>query len=129
MSINPGSHIPIYRQIADRIRRQIAAGVYRVGEGLPSPRALAMELVVNPNTVQRAYEYLEREGVVVSRKGVGLFVAKKGVASAKQASRREAAALLSHAIRAARAADLSNAEIRAMFGKAMLAAKSSRSET
>ena len=63
MRIDPGSHVPIYLQIADEIRAAVAAGVYRPGEVLPSLRAMAIDVHVNPNTVQRAYDELEREGL------------------------------------------------------------------
>ena len=75
MLIDPKSSTPIFRQIADQLRQTIDANVYRPGEMLPSLRAMAVEICVNPNTVQRAYEALEREGVVETRRGVGIFVA------------------------------------------------------
>jgi GntR family transcriptional regulator len=56
VKIDPGSHIPIYLQIADGLRAAVAAGVYRPGQALPSLRALAIDARVNPNTVQRAYD-------------------------------------------------------------------------
>ena len=64
MTIDPHSHLPIYLQIADEIRAAVAAGIYRPGEALPSLRAMAVEIHVNPNTVQRAYDELEREGLI-----------------------------------------------------------------
>ena len=73
MKIDPRSHVPIYLQIADGIRAAVAAGLYLPGEALPSLRNLAIEVQVNPNTVQRAYDELEREGLVYSRRGKGLF--------------------------------------------------------
>ena len=78
MQIDPSSHVPIYLQIADDIRAAVAAGVYRPGEVLPSLRAMAIEVHVNPNTVQRAYDELEREGLIYSQRGRGLFVAEQG---------------------------------------------------
>jgi GntR family transcriptional regulator len=75
MLIDPKSSTPIFRQIADQLRQAIDANVYRPGEMLPSLRAMAVEICVNPNTVQRAYDALEREGVVETRRGVGIFVA------------------------------------------------------
>ena len=60
------------------IRAAVAAGVYRPGEVLPSLRAMATEVHVNPNTVQRAYDELEREGLIYSQRGRGLFVAERG---------------------------------------------------
>lgn len=75
MLIDPKSPIPIFRQIADQLRQSIDAGVFKAGEMLPSLRAMAVDIKVNPNTVQRAYEALEREGVVETRRGIGIFVA------------------------------------------------------
>ena len=74
MLIDPKSSIPIFRQIADQLRQAIDAGVYKSGEMLPSLRAMAVDIKVNPNTVQRAYEALEREGIVETRRGIGIFV-------------------------------------------------------
>lgn len=75
MLIDPKSSIPIFRQIADQLRQSIEDGVYKSGEILPSLRQFAVEIKVNPNTIQRVYETLEREGVVETRRGVGVFVA------------------------------------------------------
>ena len=68
---------PIYTQIADNFRNQIRAGVLVEGDKLPSVRELASELAINPNTIQRAYEALEREGYVYSIGGKGSFVAPR----------------------------------------------------
>jgi len=65
---------PIYLQIMEEIKREIARGNLKRGEKLPSVRDLAKEVEVNPNTVARAYLELEREGVLVSRRGQGTFV-------------------------------------------------------
>ena len=119
MEIDPNSHVPIYEQIADSIRAGIAAGIYRPGEMLPSLRKMAISLVVNPNTVQRAYEALEREGLVHSRKGLGLFVTKGGIASARVKSEQTVLAALRGAIQAALGAGLADEEIRALFEKAV----------
>lgn len=88
MLIDPKSSIPIFRQIADQMRSAIDAGVHRPGEMLPSLRALAVEIKVNPNTVQRAYDALEREGVVESRRGIGIFVAQTATAKRKPAEQK-----------------------------------------
>jgi GntR family transcriptional regulator len=63
MIVDPKSSVPVYKQIADQLSRAIEAGVYRPGESLPSQRVLAAEIRVNPNTVQRAFEELLRDGV------------------------------------------------------------------
>ncbi len=65
---------PIYTQIADGFRRQIATGVLQDGDRLPSVRELAAQLTINPNTIQRAYRELEAEGVIASVPGKGSFV-------------------------------------------------------
>jgi GntR family transcriptional regulator len=85
---DPTSRVPIYRQLMDQIRQGVARGRLRAGSRLPSVRVLSRELVVNPNTVARAYTELEREGVLNTRQGLGVFVAEpQGDLSA--AARRE----------------------------------------
>ena len=78
---DPRSHIPIYLQIVDGIRVAVAAGVYLPGESIPTLKAMSLEARVNPNTVQKAYDELAREGVIYSQRGKGLFVAEKGKAA------------------------------------------------
>ncbi|MCP4663822.1 MAG: GntR family transcriptional regulator [bacterium] len=118
MSIDPNSPVPIYQQIGDYVRRAVAAGVYRPGEVIPSLRAMALELTVNPNTVQRAYEALEREGLVQARKGVGLFVTENGAASAQSRTEAMVRSAFAQGIRAAQAADIPAKRIRAVFERA-----------
>ena len=65
---------PIYTQIMDLIKRRIAVQELKVGQQLPSVRDLAQQVVVNPNTVQKAYLELEREGYVATQRGMGTFV-------------------------------------------------------
>lgn len=74
LSVDPSDPLPIYVQIMDEIRRGIVVGAWRPGEPLPSASDLAVELRVNPNTVQKAYRELERRGVVEARRGSGTFV-------------------------------------------------------
>ena len=66
---------PLYAQLTDKIRQQISGGVLVQGDKLPSVRELAVELSINPNTIQRAYSQLEKTGVIYSVKGKGNFVA------------------------------------------------------
>jgi GntR family transcriptional regulator len=75
LHVDTASRLPIYQQLAHQIRAAIARGELRPEAALPSVRQLAAELVVNPNTVARAYTELEREGLLVSRPGRGIFVA------------------------------------------------------
>jgi GntR family transcriptional regulator len=85
---DPTSRVPIYRQLMDQIRQAIARGRLRTGSRLPSVRVLSRELVVNPNTIARAYTELEREGVLNTRQGLGVFVAEPQ-AELSAAARRE----------------------------------------
>ena len=76
---------PIYEQVQDGLRKLMVSGVLQEGEKLPSVRALAGQLAINPNTIQRAYEALEREGYVYSIGGKGSFVApRKDVDAGRQ---------------------------------------------
>ena len=75
--LSSASDIPIYRQIIQHIRRAVIQGQLELGEQLPAVRVLAETLVVNPNTVARAYQDLIRDGLLESRNGVGVFVAEK----------------------------------------------------
>jgi GntR family transcriptional regulator len=73
--ISTGSGIPIFRQVIDQIRLAVATGRLPAGQQLPSVRALAERLVVNPNTIAKAYTELARERVIETRQGRGVFVA------------------------------------------------------
>lgn len=88
-SLSENSGVPIYRQIQDQIRFGIASGLLRSGEQLPTVRALAVELSVNPNTVIKAYTELEREGIVTTEQGTGTFVAPVPPARIPEAQRKE----------------------------------------
>src|SRR5579884_1772187 len=79
ISVNPSDPRPIYVQIVDEVRRAIVLGTVQHGDPLPSVRQLAIDLRVNPNTVQQAYSELERQGVVEMRRGQGTFVNKPSV--------------------------------------------------
>lgn len=76
LSISLGSNLPIFRQIVEQIRLAVATGKLSPGQQLPSVRTLAERLVVNPNTVAKAYGELAREGVIDSQQGRGVFVAE-----------------------------------------------------
>ena len=77
IAITTGSTVPIYRQIVDQVCRAVATGRLVEGEQVPSVRALAEQLVLNPNTVARSYADLIREGVLEAQKGKGVFVARR----------------------------------------------------
>jgi GntR family transcriptional regulator len=68
---------PVYRQIADEVRRCVSIGILRPDEPLPAARKLADELKVNANTVQHAYRTLEREEMVYVKRGLGTFISAR----------------------------------------------------
>ena len=74
--IDPSSRLPIYRQLRNQFREAVARGKLRPDERLPSVRDLSRTLVVNPNTIARVYTELEREGLLNTRPGLGVFVAQ-----------------------------------------------------
>ena len=67
-------HLPIYAQLMDTLKRRIVTGRYLPGEKLPSVRELAAEAGINPNTVQRAFSELEREGLIYTQRATGKYV-------------------------------------------------------
>ena len=78
IQINYGHSKPIYEQVKDSLRQLMLAGLLKENEKLPSVRELAVQLAINPNTIQRAYRELESEGYIVSIPGKGSFVAGGG---------------------------------------------------
>jgi GntR family transcriptional regulator len=87
MRIETSGREPIYRQLARQIREAIATGKLAEEEKLPSVRELSRSLVVNPNTIARVYTELEREGLLFTRPGLGVFVARPRMELTKKARR------------------------------------------
>jgi GntR family transcriptional regulator len=75
--IDPASGAPIYLQLVEQVKQAVVGGVLRAGQRLPATRDLAIELAVNPNTIVKAYQALEREGVIELPRGKGAFVASR----------------------------------------------------
>ena len=78
--LDPASGIPLYLQLVEQLKHAIETGAIRAGEQLPSVRRMAEDLLINPNTVVRAYRDLEAEGIVVLKHGSGVFVRESVVA-------------------------------------------------
>ncbi len=111
--ITPGSATPIYQQVVDQVRLAVAAGELKTGDPLPSVRTLAEQLVLNPNTVARAFGELVRDGVIESRHGQGVFVATKRRVFADDERDRRMSLALDGLLSEAAALDFSAAEVRA----------------
>jgi GntR family transcriptional regulator len=86
--IDPADGVPIYRQIVNQIRYVVASGLLEPGDELPTIRALALQLKVTPNTIVKAYEELERAGVLEKRHGSGTFVSGASTRLADRERRR-----------------------------------------
>lgn len=110
-SLDYKSRLPIYEQLYKDITRKAALGVLEQGELLPSVRSLAQELGVNPNTVQKAYQMLEHDGIICSVPGKGSFIS--GDFSAIYQQREITAQKLVEAIEAAADCGISKDEIMA----------------
>lgn len=89
MQLNLQSGIPIYEQLKEQIARFTALGILNESERLPSVRALAKDLSVNPNTVQRAYSQLEADGIIYTISGKGCFIASGNSAKIKMINETE----------------------------------------
>jgi len=109
--ISPAAPGALYEQIVDAVKREIAAGRLKPGDALPSVRALAAELLVSLITTKRAYEELEREGLIYSRQGLGTFVADHGAEEIRRARQGAARKALAEAVREGRAAGLSDKDL------------------
>jgi DNA-binding transcriptional regulator YhcF (GntR family) len=117
--IDPRSPTPLYAQIASRLRLAVAAAELRPGELLPSVRALAARLRVNPATVVQAYRDLETEGFVEMRQGAGTYV--RDVQDERRASERahQAVALVRRMVADAGRLGVSTEELIAAIAKEM----------
>ncbi len=77
LQIDPDSQVPIYLQIVQDIKHKVAAGILKPGEHLPTVRELAADLRVNPNTVARAYDQLDKDRVITTQQGRGTYVRER----------------------------------------------------
>jgi GntR family transcriptional regulator len=111
IEIRPDSDVPIHRQISDGLHLAVSAGRLAPGDEIPSVRAMAVTLRVNPNTVARAYRDLEARGVVETRRGTGTFVARRARAGSRKAGRGVIEARATEFIAAAHQGGMSEREI------------------
>jgi GntR family transcriptional regulator len=112
---NPSSGVPIYLQLMEQVKHGIETGALRPGEQLPGIRPLAEELVVNPNTVAKAYRELEHEGVIELRQGAGAFVSARARAQKQTDKLRAGRDAVADAVARLRKSGLSEEEIRRLF--------------
>ncbi|MGA9777051.1 MAG: GntR family transcriptional regulator [Verrucomicrobiia bacterium] len=115
--ISTGSKVPIYKQITDQVRQAVVTGRLAVGDQLPSVRALAEELVVNPNTITHAYADLTRDGLIESRAGRGVFITRKRKVFTPEEAWRRLEPLIDAAIGEAMALNFTHQELKDAFEK------------
>lgn len=113
LRLNPASGTPLYVQLVDRLKHSIATGAIKAGEQLPSVRRMAEDLLINPNTVVRAYRDLESEGIVELRHGSGVFVCESVAARADVMKRAEP--ILRSAVDRLASLDLTEDDIRRLM--------------
>ena len=111
LRVRPDSDVPIYEQIVSQLVFAVAAGDVPPGELVPSVRDLAQQLLVNPNTVARAFQELERGGVLEARRGLGMAVTPDAPKLCRVRRQGIVRAKLHDALREAAAAGLSPAEV------------------
>ncbi|MFK7767836.1 MAG: GntR family transcriptional regulator [Mariniblastus sp.] len=118
MKINTNSTVPVFRQIVQEIQSLVAAGIYREEESIPSARELSIELNVNPNTVQKAFDELSLLGVIETRRGLGKFVCKGANKHSAKRSKQELFELFQEGIQMAIAAGMSRADVDQIYSRA-----------
>jgi GntR family transcriptional regulator len=124
--LNPSSGVPLYLQLMEQVRHAVETGALRAGDQLPTIRALAQELVMNSNTVVRAYRELEHEGVVELRHGLGAFISKPVEERAKLM--RKAQVIAQSAVERLRALGATEEEIRRLFERELSAMQAEQLE-
>src|SRR5215831_506544 len=112
---NPALGVPIYLQLMEQVKHAIETGALKAGDQLPGIRPLAEELVINANTVAKAYRELEHEGVIELKHGAGAFVSAKAQGQKLADRVRNAQPLVASAVERLRAKGLSDEEIRRLF--------------
>jgi GntR family transcriptional regulator len=115
-TVDPRSGVPLYLQLIEQVKRAVALGALTPGEQLPTVKALALDLTINPNTVARVYRELERDGVIETSPGRGSFV--RSNSSVSTDSRRMVSEVaeqsLADAVREARSLGLERSELEAL---------------
>jgi GntR family transcriptional regulator len=115
--LNPQSGHPIYRQLVDQVRRLVASGLLKPGDGLPSVRELALEHAINPMTISKAYGLLENEGLLKRNRGKPMTVAGSTALAPIAERRRQAAEQVRNLVLAARQLELEQGDVLALIKK------------
>lgn len=122
--LNPSSGTPLYVQLVEQLKHAMETGAIRAGEQLPSVRRMAEDLLINPNTVVRAYRDLEAEGIVELRHGSGVFVSES--VAARSGVMKKAEPIMRGAVDRLEALDLGEDDIRRLMESELAARRASR---
>ena len=125
--LNPASGIPLYLQLMEQVKHALETGALRPGDQLPAIRKAAEELVMNPNTVARAYRELEHEGVIELKHGSGAYVSKAGGGRAKIT--RKAQTVVQSAIERLASSGLTEEEIRRLVENELAQLRAEKQES
>jgi GntR family transcriptional regulator len=90
-SLDPHTGVPVYRQLIDQVQAGVATGSLRSGQQLPTVRQVAVDLTINPNTVQRAYREMEIRGILETQQGTGTFISNQKIERSRDEHARKLA--------------------------------------
>ncbi|HTH54029.1 MAG TPA: GntR family transcriptional regulator [Edaphobacter sp.] len=122
--VNQGSGIPLYLQLMEQIKHAVETGALREGDQLPTIRKVAEDLVMNPNTVVRAYRELVHEGFIELRHGSGAFI--KGTAESRARLIRKAQTVVESTVERLLSMGLTEDELRRVFENELAQANAKR---
>jgi GntR family transcriptional regulator len=124
--LNASSGVPLYLQLMEQVKHAVETGALRPGDRLPAIRALAQELVMNSNTVVRAYRELEHEGIVELRHGLGAFISDS--VEERRKLMRKAQTVVQSAVERLRSWGATEEEIRRLFENELSAMQAEKLE-
>src|SRR5262249_10799489 len=125
LRLNPASGVPVYLQLIEQVKHAIETGIIRCGEQLPTVRKLAEDLLINPNTVAKAYREREHEGIIEVKHGSGAYVRDSVVPRARVMQR--AKGIASAAIDQLASLDLAEDEIRRLMENELASRRTKKS--
>jgi GntR family transcriptional regulator len=126
--LNPALGVPIYLQLMEQVKHAIETGALHPGDQLPGIRRLSEDLVMNPNTVAKAYRELQHDGIIELRHGAGAFVAARAGAQRQTEKFRGAQTVVTTSIKRLRARGMSDEEIRRLYEAALAVASVKKGE-
>ena len=119
ITVSPNNPVPLYQQIVQQVRAKVLTGELKAGDPLPSMRQLASQLIASVITTKRAYSELEAEGLIVTRAGLGTFVADLDAETVTRLKKEVVMGHLDEGVRVARQLELVDEEINRLFRQAL----------